>query len=333
MAKKKVDEAPDVVPMVPPDLELHLKYRPRRLEDFVGQDDAVTSLGAFVRENRIPHSLLMVGPAGCGKTSAGRVVMKLAGVRKEDLTELNAANFRGVDTIREIMGRMGMAPIAGKARGWILDECHKLTNDAQNALLKALEEPPRHVYFVLCTTEPTRLLPTIRSRVDKVEFKALSPEDLTQLVSDVVAKEGTAVEDDVVERIVEVAEGSARTALVALNRVLVLEGTEARLAAITGIKEGTDYAISICRALGVWPKPSWTDLRKLIAECDEEPEGVRRTVLSYYTKALTGDKKRGYQRAAFILDRFLGHWYDSGKAGLALACWEVMRWCEGNQED
>ena len=331
MAKKKpTDQAPDTVPMFPPDLELALKYRPRRLEDFVGQEDAVGALQAMVDRGRVPHSMLYLGPAGCGKTSAARVMMKLVGVRKDDLIELNAANFRGVDTIREVMGRMGMAPIGGKARGWIVDECHKLTNDAQNAFLKALEEPPRHVYFFLCTTEPARLLPTIRTRLDKVQFKSIESEDMTSLLQKVIAAEGghlAAVDPEVLEKVVQAAEGSARAALVLLNRVLMVEGKEAQLAAVVGVQEGTDYAITLCRALGKFPKPSWSDVRKLVAECDEDPEGIRRTVLGYFTKVWAGGGKL-QTRAAFILDRFLSHWYDSGKAGLALACHEVLTWCD-----
>jgi len=132
---------------------LHIDYRPKTLKEMEGNRSTVDSLQAVLsRESDIPHAFLFSGSAGCGKTSLGRIVASELGCAPADFREIDTADFRGIDTIREIKNQARLKPLAGKVRVWLLDEFHKSTADAQNALLKILEEPPSHDF------PPTHLL-------------------------------------------------------------------------------------------------------------------------------------------------------------------------------
>ena len=125
---------------------LYQKYRPTNLKDFFGNDGLKRDLKPFLEGRRTPpKSILFTGPSGCGKTTLARILAYTIGCAEGDINELDTADFRGIDSIRDIRRQMNLVPLGGQARVWILDECHKLTNDAQNALLKALENPPAHV--------------------------------------------------------------------------------------------------------------------------------------------------------------------------------------------
>ena len=144
---------------------LHQLYRPESFDEVIGNEDTIERLKAVLgNEIRRPHSYLLHGPAGCGKTTLGRIIAKEVGCKGMDFVELDSADFRGIQSVRGIRRQTAYAPMESECRVWLLDEAHALTNDAQTALLKALEEPPSHVYFILCTTMPEKLLPTLRSR-------------------------------------------------------------------------------------------------------------------------------------------------------------------------
>ncbi len=142
---------------------LDLKHRPKSFDRIIGNEDTVEALESYLTKKDLNHSFLFTGPSGTGKTTLARIVAGELGCEGMDFTEMNSADFRGIDTIRNIRQQMVFPPMEGKNRGWLLDEAHKLSNDAMNSLLKPLEEPPNHVYFFLATTEPQKLITTIRA--------------------------------------------------------------------------------------------------------------------------------------------------------------------------
>jgi DNA polymerase-3 subunit gamma/tau len=301
--------------------EFYKKYRPKLLKEVVGQTEAVRLLGGALKRGQVPHSLLFVGPSGCGKTTLARIVKNRLECSKSDFKELNCADFRGVEMVRDIRARMDLAPMAGKCRVWLVDECHQLTKDAQNAFLKMLEDTPNHVYFFLCTTDPGKLLKTIQTRCTEVRVKALTPKVMEELVTTVASKERMDLSEEVIERLVEVADGSARKALVILNQLVGLEDETEQLQAINAADARVN-GIEIARAL-LNPRTRWGDLAKILKGVDDEPESLRRMVLGYAANVMLGGGKMT-GRARLIVDVFHDHFFDCGRAGLVASCHEVV---------
>ena len=289
----------------------------------VGQPEAVKILEGLIKSKRIPHAIMFTGPSGCGKTTLARIIKSHLEVADIDFTDLNCADFRGVDKVREIRTSMVHAPLGGKARVWLIDEAHQLTKDAQNAMLKMLEDTPRHVYFMLCTTEPTKLLTTIKTRCTEVKVKPISQQDLYELVRSVSVTESEGHFDpseEVLEKIAEIAEGSARSALVLLEKIYGIEGEDDQLLVL----EKSDHksqSIEIARAL-LNQKTQWSDMAKILKEVDDQPERIRRMILTYMKNVLLGGKKNN--RAFLILQAFRDNFFDSEMAGLVAACYEVL---------
>ncbi len=301
--------------------ELYKKHRPTKLSDVVGQPDAVRMLKDMGRRGAVPHCLMLSGPSGVGKTTIARILREKLECSDADFAELNTADFRGIDMVREIRQRVGLAPLGGKSRVWLVDEAHKLTVDAQHAFLKLLEDTPKHVWFFLATTEPQKLLLTIRTRATEMKLRALKSPELKALVLDVAGREGMELSDEVSDKIADVADGSARKALVLLNQIVGVEGEEDRLATVAA-GDATAAAVEIARAL-IRPGVRWPEVAKLLKSVDEEPEAVRRMVLGYFCQVLLGGGKMA-DRAFKIIDVMSRNFFDSGKAGLAAACYEIV---------
>jgi DNA polymerase III gamma/tau subunit len=204
---------------------------------------------------------------------------------------------------------------------WCIDECHELTKQAQDAFLKVLEDTPSHVYFFLATTDPAKLLPTIRSRCTEIKVKALAPSVMTKMLGDVCKRAKAQMPSDVLDKIVNLAEGGARKALVLLNQVMELTSEDAQLAALEQ-SDAKHASIEIARAL-INPRCVWGDVAKLIKAVDDEPEQIRRLVLGYCSSIVLGGGKLA-PRAISVIYNFSGNFYDSGKAGLVFAAWNVI---------
>jgi DNA polymerase-3 subunit gamma/tau len=227
---------------------LYRRYRPRRFGEVRGQDHVVRALRNAVATGTETHAYLFSGPRGTGKTSTARILAKalncddpldgepccgcepclaMEAGRSFDLFELDAASNNGVDAVRDLVERTAVGS-PGRTKVYILDEVHMLTAAASNALLKTLEEPPEHVRFVLATTDPQKVLPTIRSRTQHFEFNLLSAAELEDYVRWVVADADLEVDDTAVAHVVRQGRGSARDTLSALDQVVAAGGVMAR---------------------------------------------------------------------------------------------------------
>ncbi|MFZ0171633.1 MAG: DNA polymerase III subunit gamma/tau [Acidimicrobiales bacterium] len=218
---------------------LYRRYRPQRFSEVRGQGHVVLGLRNAVRDERVAHAFLFSGPRGTGKTSTARILAKALNCAKPedgepcgqcdscvdiargaslDVHELDAASNNGVDAMRDLVARAALAT-PGKWKVYIVDEVHMLSTAASNALLKTLEEPPAHVVFVLATTDPQKVLPTIRSRTQHFEFHLLEASTLESLLSDIADDAHLELPPDGIEAAVRRAHGSARDALSALDLV------------------------------------------------------------------------------------------------------------------
>jgi DNA polymerase III subunit gamma/tau len=219
---------------------LYRRFRPGRFSELRGQDHVVRALQGAVKNSRVVHAYLFSGPRGTGKTTAARVLAKALNCERPvdgdacdecascvaitrgsslDVIELDAASNNGVDDIREITaGAWHQTP--GRWKVYIVDEVHQLSKAASAALLKTLEEPPAHVVFVLATTDPHKVLPTIRSRTQHLEFRLMNGETLSGLLHDISAAADLSVDEQTLEAAVRLARGSARDALSALDQLV-----------------------------------------------------------------------------------------------------------------
>lgn len=297
-------------------MQSNLRFRPGDLKDIIGNRDIIVSLDAIFSEEEKPHTFLFSGPAGCGKTTLARIVCDLLQCAPEAITELNMSNNRGIDTAREIIQNSYLSPIKGKVKVYLLDEAHKATNEFQNAMLKILEEPPPHVYFILCTTEPKRLLPTVLGRCTKFEVAKLPPKKIRRVIKNALDAEEKVMEDEVIDFIIDSADGVPRDALILLDKVVNIDDVQDQLNSITSIQKSQKNIIDLCRAL--LEKKKWEQVAKILSNIEDDPENIRRAVLGYFGKVLLNN---GNARAALIIENFSDNYYDSGRAGLIHSCY------------
>ena len=191
------------------------KYRPQNLDEMVGQDEAVALISSQISDDKIGHAYLFSGPKGVGKTSLARIIAKELGCDPIfDVSEIDAASHNKVDDIRDMNESVNfIATSPGKKRIFILDEVHMLSNAASNAFLKTLEEPPEHVIFILATTEPDRVIETIRSRTTQVVFKKILDEKIINVLEQISKEEKINFKKDILQIIASYSDGSLRDAI------------------------------------------------------------------------------------------------------------------------
>ncbi len=246
-------------------LALYRKYRPQTFAEVIGQEHVTEPLINAIRGGRLGHAYLFSGPRGCGKTSSARILARslncAAGPTPEpcgecnscralsagghgsvDVIEIDAASHGGVEDARELRERAVFAPVESRFKIYIIDEAHMVTAQGFNALLKLVEEPPSYVLFIFATTEPDKVLPTIRSRTHHYPFRLIPPPSMRELCRRLCEEEGAKVDDDVYPLVVRSGGGSARDTLSVLDQLIAGAGEEGvtyeRAAALLGVTDG-----------------------------------------------------------------------------------------------
>ena len=228
---------------------LYRTYRPMTFDEVAGQKHIIRTLKNALSENKIAHAYLFCGPRGTGKTTMARIFAKALNCeegfscqcnecencraiiegRHPDVTEIDAASNRGIDDIRDLVSRVKYSPILGNYKVYIIDEVHMMTNEAFNALLKTLEEPPANTVFILATTEPYKLMPTILSRVQRYDFTKVSDGDIYNYLFDVLQKENIEIDEDALSNLVSLSDGGVRDALSMLDQTIAYSGKKITL--------------------------------------------------------------------------------------------------------
>ena len=194
---------------------LYRKYRPTKLSELVGQEEAVSLINNQIENENLGHAYLFLGPRGVGKTSLARIIALQLGCDPIfDISEIDAASHNKVDDIREMNESVNfIASSPGKKRVFILDEVHMLSNAASNAFLKTLEEPPEHIIFILATTEPERVLETIKSRTTQIVFKKITEDEIIKTLKKIGKKEKIDLDVEIIKMIANSSDGSLRDAI------------------------------------------------------------------------------------------------------------------------
>ena len=243
-------------------------FRPAAFSELVGQEHISTTLKNALKTNRLAHAYLFCGPRGTGKTSSAKILAKAVNCldlkdgepcnkcanclaineeRFPDVIEIDAATNRGIDEIRELRDKIRFAPASGKKKVYIIDEVHMLTNEAFNALLKTLEEPPEYVLFIMATTEANKVPLTVLSRTQRFDFRQIAPQEMKKRLSYIAGEENLSISDEALSLIVRRAEGGLRDAIGLLDQCAAFGGgeisTEKVLAVIGSIGEENTAAL------------------------------------------------------------------------------------------
>ncbi|MEH2063305.1 MAG: DNA polymerase III subunit gamma/tau [Nostoc sp.] len=289
---------------------LHHKYRPKSFAELVGQEAIATTLTNAIGTSKIAPAYLFTGPRGTGKTSSARILAKslnclkgdqptaepcgvcevCQGITKGyalDIIEIDAASNTGVDNIRELIEKAQFAPVQCRYKVYVIDECHMLSTQAFNALLKTLEEPPRHVVFILATTDPQRVLPTIISRCQRFDFRRIQLEAMVKHLSAIASYENIHISPDAVTLVAQLAQGGLRDAESLLDQLGLLAGevTPDRVWDLVGTVSEQDL-LGLLKAIAQDKPEAVLDCTHYILDRGREPLTLLQNLAAFYRDLL-----------------------------------------------
>lgn len=293
---------------------LHIKYRPKTFDEILGHGEVIKSIESLFNKEDKPHSFLLSGNSGCGKTTIARI---MSNYLDAEVIELNIANMNGVDFIRELEEKAKYSPLIGKNKAFILDECHQLTKEAGNCLLKILEDSPKHSYFFLCTTEPNKLLLSIRNRCSSYTLKFLSNKEIKQLIQKIINLENIDLSDDILNLLIYKAEGCPRKALVMLDQVKDIKDFESVTKLLADELDKEQDIIDIIKNV-IYKKKSWQELMVMFNTISIDNENIRIAFANYLAGCLKNAKTlKDEEKFSDLLSLFLSSLtYGTGKAEL-----------------
>ena len=308
-------------------MELYRKYRPKTFAEVVGQPEVIGIMQGWLNKGNVPHAILLEGPSGCGKTTLARILAgELGAVGMLNYAEINVAEERGVGMVADL-GEDVAHNITGRNRVWVLDEVQGLLKPAQQSLLKKLEDAPEYAYFILCTTNTEKLLPTVLNRCSRLALRLLDNNSIIKMLTAVLKKEQRLdVPERVLSAIATCSGGSGRKAMVKLEQCLTTTNPDNMMRAVSESADGYEASIKeLCQILtnkgGTWDKAA-----QILRNLKEDPETIRRSLLGWFSSALlngwarwiTNDNLAG---AIQILEQPT---YDSGRPGLIREVYQVF---------
>lgn len=283
----------------------HIRYRPRTLKEVIGQKDVVASLAAMIKGKSRPHSFLFTGASGCGKTTLARIIANEFECSPSNIVEADAATNNGIDDMRGITETLRYSGFGDSPNKMvIIDECHALSKAAWQSLLKAVEEPPPHVFFAFCTTDPGKVPDTIKTRCISYNLKPLKYDDIMDLLEMVSEEEQIDATKSLLSTVARACEGSPRQALVQLATVLDCKSDGEVLSLLEQPFENAEI-IDLCRKM-IERDLQWKDAVKVLGDMSEmSPESIRIVVTNYVAGCLMRAKsEKEVPRLLDILSAF-----------------------------
>ena len=296
-------------------MSLDTKYRSASWDQVLGNKAALESLQAHIKNPERPHLYMFYGQSGIGKTTIARILANSLNVGTVD--ERNLSKDNGVGFARDFQQEV-MYKGFGGTKFIILDECHRLTNDAQDILLKIFEEPPEHLYLALCTTEPEKLKDTIYKRAARYELKNPKRDEMFNHLKFISETEGIVTTDQMLNQILNQTENNPRESIKMLE-TLTGVSVDNQPDLIRGFGTERREAIELCRAL--LNGSDWISIANIIGRMDAEPESVRRMVVNYMTKVLLSSNNMTAYAALTIFDNLpIG----CGRPGIVRGSYQVL---------
>lgn len=292
-------------------MSFHIKYRPTLFKNFFGNEELKKSLLSLIQQKDKPKTYLLTGPSGSGKTTLARILAKKFGAEDNSIIELNAADTRGIDTVRSIISDCQFKHITGSDKVFIFDEVHQMSRDGMEALLKVIEEPPSHVYFFFCSTNPDRIIETIKNRCIRYEVKLLNDSEANILLDYVINMEKLDIDNKVKGVLIKYSDGCPRKLLLNLYKCkdLSLNQTINILeSSIDGVKE---EVINLCKKFLNPKELNWKNMMDTVSNLikEDNADSIR---ISFYTymsaclkRARTDEQVMVYSAILDVLDQQL----------------------------
>lgn len=281
-------------------MDLDRKYRPQDLDEVIGQDHIVTSLKHKMETQTLPQAYLFQGPSGTGKTTLARIIAKHLNCVEANIIEVDAGKFTGIDDMRALMlgldyRAVGKSPI----KFVIMDECHSLSAKAWNSLLKIVEEPPPHLYWAFCTTEPGKVITTIQNRCHIYNLKEVDSESIEVLLEAIAEAEELEFPKGTFSFISTKSNGSPRKAIKSLSKCIGLSSLKDIALVMEELEEDTEV-IKLCKAL-IGARPTWPAVVEIITKLKEgNPESIRIQVCNYVR--VVALREKNIERVPYFLN-------------------------------
>ena len=308
---------------------LHIRSRPKKLEDIIGNTHIVKCLEQMLQRKNRPRVYLLHGHYGCGKTSIAKIIASSVGCKRDSIIEINAGNEKGIETAREIIRMIKHSPLIGTRRFIILEEAHALTSGFQQAMLTTLEDAPKNVYFALCTTDPQKIIKTIRSRCLDLEVKTLSEKEMKFLLNKVIKEQnlGKFISENTISKISNNADGIPRNALLLLEKIIGLKNPKEIDEILSVDNEMEHQVIDLCRAimfLKDWNKSKGI-MKSILETHSGNLEQVRLAILGYISAIALKDNKPN-SKTILVYECFKDPFYgNDAKAKFIFACMYVLK--------
>jgi len=293
---------------------LHNKYKPTSFKGMLGSKGVFEKLQGYIDTKDVPHCLLFYGQRGCGKSSSSEIIAK--SIPNAYIEIVDASVDNGVAVSRGIASNLSSIPIGYTNKVYILEEIHSVSDKFYDALLLSTNEPPDNVYFIIVSTELSKIRATIKSRFVKFNFKPPEMKSMRDYLSNICATENITTDRKVLSEICRKNNNLPRDCMTDLELLIGVDDVQTQLELIASVEEQNVNGYEIAKIL---KKGNWDNVAKLLKSVDtSEVECVRRTILAYYKNVLLSGKVRG----AEVIAEFENPFFDSGVAGLALHCYD-----------